>query len=161
MHHGFSLWMGISTVFTKAYEQSPCTTLTAGKCLLLGLCKETVKQSNGIKYSLGEVTAILPGSLLTWYSLGKHTEPFPRELCVGLCEEHGREGWWSVVSGWRWMGMGDISHYLLSTALFRMSFYEEYWHFANRKQWKYNGSFGALFLWCFILNVNEKFVLCI
>ena len=32
-------------VFFRGHRQSPCTALTAGKCLPLGLCKETVKQS--------------------------------------------------------------------------------------------------------------------
>ena len=32
--------------FCKGHWQYPCTTPTAGKCLPLGLCKETVKESN-------------------------------------------------------------------------------------------------------------------
>ena len=33
------------TPFFKSHRQSPCTALTAGKCLPLGLCKGTVKES--------------------------------------------------------------------------------------------------------------------
>ena len=44
VHCGCMWLMGIFTVF-KGHWQSPCTALMAGKCLPLGLCKWTVKQS--------------------------------------------------------------------------------------------------------------------
>ena len=33
-------------LFSKGHWQSPCTAIMAGICLLLGLCKETVKESS-------------------------------------------------------------------------------------------------------------------
>ena len=44
MHCGFMWLVGISIVF-GGHWQPPCTALTAGKCLPLALCKETVKES--------------------------------------------------------------------------------------------------------------------
>ena len=44
MDCGFMWAAGISTVF-RGHWQSFCTAVTAGKCLPLGLCKETVKES--------------------------------------------------------------------------------------------------------------------
>ena len=37
-------------LFYKGHWQSPCTALMAGKCLPLGLCKETVKKCNLVGY---------------------------------------------------------------------------------------------------------------
>ena len=44
-HSGLMSQVKISTIY-KGHWQSPCTALTAGKCLPLKLCKETVKESS-------------------------------------------------------------------------------------------------------------------
>ena len=44
MHYGSHVWREFLPFF-KGHSQSPCTALTAGKWLPLGLCKETVKES--------------------------------------------------------------------------------------------------------------------
>ena len=43
VHYGLTWKVGISTVFKRTLT-IPCTDLTAGKCLPLGLCKETVEE---------------------------------------------------------------------------------------------------------------------
>ena len=48
MHYGLEWLVGILTFFI-GHWQSACTALTAGKCLPLGLYKETVKESTAMR----------------------------------------------------------------------------------------------------------------
>ena len=45
-------WVVWFPAFSRGYWESPCTGITAGKCLPLGLRKETVKESTGGCYLL-------------------------------------------------------------------------------------------------------------
>ena len=47
IHYGL-MWLWEFPQFFRGHWQSPCTALTAGKCLPLVLCKETVKESNAV-----------------------------------------------------------------------------------------------------------------
>ena len=72
--------------FFKGHWQSPSTAITAGKCLPLGLCKETVKESTGV-YSM--VTA-------GWWMSGKYGCVMDIVLCKDNTTTHWHR-WYKVV----------------------------------------------------------------
>ena len=59
--------------FLRGHWQSPCTALTTGKCLSLGLCKKTVKEFNS---PLREVKYLLPTDVTVNRSITKSSISF-------------------------------------------------------------------------------------
>ena len=82
-----ALWVQVTGgnfhLFFKCHWQSPCTALTAGKCLPLGLCKETVKESRpgqnttGSGLSDAHLEVFIPGASREWFPR------FPALACTG------------------------------------------------------------------------------
>ena len=111
MHYGLTWPVGISTVF-KGYWQSPCTALTAGKRLPLGLCKETVKQSSSL--AAVAIKNISPECVLN-YTLAKshlyinfsmHNFPSHFKILRGAQQYH----YSALYKIWKWCGNCEIRY---------------------------------------------------